>query len=45
MRPLRLAAPSFNMSAETAAKWVRRYREHGVGGLRDLSKLPAACGS
>jgi transposase len=31
---LKLAAASFNVSAKTAAKWVRRYREHGVVGLR-----------
>ncbi|MGO9491866.1 MAG: helix-turn-helix domain-containing protein, partial [Terracidiphilus sp.] len=31
------AAAAFNVSAKTAAKWVRRYREHGRAGLADLS--------
>ncbi len=31
---------SFNVSAKTAAKWVRRYRELGVDGLRDRSSRP-----
>ncbi len=30
---LKLAAASFNVSRQTAAKWVQRYREHGAGGL------------
>jgi transposase InsO family protein len=38
---LKLAAASFNVSAKTAAKWVRRYREQGVAGLRDRSSRPA----
>jgi len=37
---LKLAAASFNVSAKTAAKWVRRYREHGVAGLGDRSSRP-----
>ena len=37
---LKLAAASFNVSAKTAAKWVRRYREQGVGGLGDRSSRP-----
>src|ERR1035438_2211393 len=37
---LKLAAASFNVSAKTAAKWVRRYREHGAEGLRDRSSRP-----
>ena len=37
---LKLAAASFNVSAKTASKWVRRYREHGVAGLRDRSSRP-----
>lgn len=37
---LKLAAASFNVSAKTAAKWVRRYGEHGVDGLRDRSSRP-----
>jgi len=37
---LKLAAASFNGSAKTAAKWVRRYRELGVDGLRDRSSRP-----
>ena len=37
---LKLAAASFNVSAKTAAKWVRRYREQGPAGLRDRSSRP-----
>jgi len=37
---LKLAAASFNVSAKTAAKWVRRYREQGVAGLGDRSSRP-----
>lgn len=37
---LKLAAASFNVSAKTAAKWVRRYRELGGKGLRDRSSRP-----
>jgi hypothetical protein len=31
---------SFGVSAKTAAKWVRRYRELGAAGLRDHSSRP-----
>jgi transposase InsO family protein len=37
---LKLAAASFNVSAKTAAKWVRRYREGGAAGLADRSSRP-----
>jgi transposase InsO family protein len=37
---LKLAAASFNVSAKTAAKWVRRYREQGSTGLGDRSSRP-----
>jgi transposase InsO family protein len=37
---LKLAAASFNVSAKTAAKWVRRYQAGGTAGLRDLSSRP-----
>jgi transposase InsO family protein len=37
---LKLAAASFNVSARTAAKWVRRYREHGAAGMPDRSSRP-----
>jgi transposase InsO family protein len=37
---LKLAAASFNVSAKTAAKWVGRYREHGLQGLPDRSSRP-----
>jgi len=37
---LKLAAASFNVSQKTAAKWVRRYREHGAAGLGDRSSRP-----
>ena len=34
------AAGAFRVSEKTAAKWVRRYRQHGLAGLRDLSSKP-----
>ena len=37
---LKLAAASFNVSAKTAAKWVRRYQQQGVAGLGDRSSRP-----
>jgi transposase InsO family protein len=37
---LQAAAAACNVSAKTAAKWVRRYREQGVSGLRDRSSRP-----
>ena len=37
---LRLAAASCSVSGKTAAKWVRRYREHGASGLQDRSSRP-----
>jgi transposase InsO family protein len=40
---LKLAAASFNVSARTAAKWVRRYRELGSAGLGDRSSRPQRC--
>ena len=40
---LKLAAASFNVSAKTAAKWVRRYRELGRAGMGDRSSRPHCC--
>jgi transposase InsO family protein len=37
---LKLAAASLGVSAKTAAKWVRRYRERGRAGLEDRSSRP-----
>ena len=37
---LKQAAASFNVSAKPAAKWVRRYREAGLSGLRDRTSRP-----
>ena len=37
---LKAAAERFEVSAKTAAKWVRRYREQGRAGLGDLSSRP-----
>ena len=34
------AAASHRLSRQTAAKWVRRYREQGVAGLQDRSSRP-----
>jgi transposase InsO family protein len=38
--PLNAAAAAFNVSRKTAAKWLRRYREQGIAGLRDRSSRP-----
>ena len=38
--PLNAAAAAFNVSAKTAAKWARRYRLQGEGGLYDRSSRP-----
>jgi transposase InsO family protein len=40
---LKQAATCFNVSAKTAAKWVRRYRELGRAGLGDRSSRPHRC--
>jgi transposase len=40
---LKQAAFRFNVSAKTAAKWVRRYREFGRAGLGDRSSRPRRC--
>jgi transposase InsO family protein len=37
---LKAAAAVFNVSAKTAAKWTRRYRQWDQAGLRDLSSKP-----
>jgi transposase InsO family protein len=37
---LKRAAARFNVSAKTAAKWVRRFREEGAGGLHQRSSRP-----
>ena len=37
---LKQAAACFSVSAKTAAKWVRRFREEGLAGLRDRSSRP-----
>jgi transposase InsO family protein len=34
------AAHQFNTTPKTVAKWVRRFREEGVGGLHDRSSRP-----
>jgi transposase InsO family protein len=34
------AALAFHVSAKTAAKWARRYRQRGLAGLKDLSSRP-----
>ena len=40
---LAVAAAAFNVSAKTAAKWTRRYKEPGPSGLMDLSSRPHRC--
>jgi transposase InsO family protein len=37
---LKEAEAEFKLSRQSAAKWVRRYREQGVAGLRDRSSRP-----
>jgi transposase InsO family protein len=37
---LKEAVAEFKLSRQSAAKWVRRYREQGVAGLRDRSSRP-----
>ncbi len=37
------AAAEHGLSRQSAAKWVRRYREQGVAGLRDRSSRPHRC--
>ena len=37
---LKAAAAAFNVTAKTAAKWVRRYRVQGIAGLYDRSSRP-----
>src|SRR3979409_1357211 len=37
---LKEAAAEFKLSRQSAAKWVRRYRDHGVAGLKDRSSRP-----
>ncbi len=36
----RAAAEAFGLSLRTAAKWLRRFRQEGVAGLRDRSSRP-----
>jgi len=40
---LKLAAASFNVSAKTCAKWVRRFQDGGLEALRDRSSRPCRC--
>src|ERR1700757_3670084 len=37
---LKEAEPEFKLSRQSVAKWVRRYRDHGVAGLKDRSSRP-----
>ncbi len=37
---LKAAAAAFCVSQKTAAKWVRRYRQSGLAGLKDISSRP-----
>ena len=38
--PLRRAAERFQVSPTTAARWARRYRQHGAAGMADRSSRP-----
>src|ERR1039458_8763338 len=40
---LKQTATRFQVSAKTAAKWVRRYRELGRAGMGDRSSRPRRC--
>ena len=37
---LKEAQAEFKLSRQSAAKWVRRYREQGAAGLRDRTSRP-----
>lgn len=37
---LKEAEAEFKLNPQSAAKWVRRYREQGLAGLRDRSSRP-----
>ena len=37
---LKAAMAEFKLSRQSAAKWVRRYREQGATGLRDRTSRP-----
>jgi transposase len=38
--PVRRAAERFQVSHTTAARWARRYRQHGVAGMVDRPSRP-----
>lgn len=40
---LKEAEAEFKLSRQSAAKWVRRYKEQGVAGLKDRSSRPHRC--
>lgn len=40
---LKEAEAEFKLSRQTAGKWVRRYKEQGVAGLKDRSSRPHRC--
>lgn len=41
--PLRRAAERFNVSVPTAARWAKRYVEHGAAGMQDRPSRPMSC--
>ncbi|MCG2623612.1 IS481 family transposase [Arthrobacter sp. I2-34] len=41
--PLRRAAERFGVSTATAARWARRYRQHGEAGMAGHSSRPRSC--
>jgi transposase InsO family protein len=41
--PLRRAAERFNVSVPTAARWAKRYVEHGAAGMQDRPSRPLSC--
>jgi len=41
--PVRVAAESMGVSAQTAYKWLRRFRAEGWAGLEDRTSRPRRC--
>ena len=33
----------YGISRKTAYKWIARYDEHGIDGLKELSRIPKSC--
>ncbi len=40
IRSYRKTAGLYSVNPKTVVKWVKRYKENGLGGLRDLPRIP-----